>query len=265
MARPDPFLTLLADIAFLPLRLPRSGIEPLALVSKAGKDLTILGKLQEAFTGSDLGAPPISRDIGTAASVQRTRTSRIQLSVGLSLLQNILQALTGKSCEISGGFESASSLVLEFAGVSVDRADLVELDRYLGRAVIHPDSRHVRTMLVKGDCGVITAVLRCRRYLVTAHTQNGGQAAINLPLLQKAVAGQVRVTAAGEDSRRIAFEGPDPLAIGVQAVQLFYTNDGRFSAFDPIAPGSAAVRGLAEPIRLPKMFTADGAFVRLAA
>lgn len=265
MARPDPFLNLLADAGFLPLRLPRAGIEPLTLVSKAGKDLTILGKLAQAFTGANLALPSVTRDIATATTVQQTRTSKVQVGVGLSLLGNILQSITGKSCDISAGFDSASTLVLEFGGVSVDRANLIELDQYLSRAAIQPDLREIRAELLKGECGVLTAVLNCTRYLVTAQRQDGTRLSLDVPLLQNAVSGQARVTASSDDSKRIAFESPVPLVIGVQGVQLFYKKDGSFTAFDPIAPGSAAVRGLAGPVRQPRLFTADGAFVRLAA
>ncbi len=266
MARPDPFLNLLRDAGFLPLRMPREDVAPLTLVSRNGKELTLLGKLREALVETAAPEPELQRDIGTASSVQQTQTSKIQRGVGISILGNILKGLTGKACDIQAGFERASTIAMEFGGVGIDRIDIVKLDRYLAEASIHPSSRYVRELLMKGDCGVITAVMRCRRYLVTAHREDGSRMALDLPVLQKAVGAQVKVSAVSEDSSKVVYEGPAALAFGVQAVRLFYDRQGRFTAFDPIAPGSAAVRGLmARPVRVPELFTVEGGFVQLAA
>jgi len=49
MAKPDPFLSLLKDIGFLPLRLPRADVAPLDMVEEDGKDLNLLGAMTNAM------------------------------------------------------------------------------------------------------------------------------------------------------------------------------------------------------------------------
>lgn len=265
MARPDPFLNLLKDSGFLPIRIPREDVQPLMLLSQQGKDLTLLGNIGDALRPPAPPRPRIWRDIRTAANIQQTRTSKIDLSVGLSILTNIVAAISGKSCDLSAGFQQAATIVMEFAGVVIDRVDIVKLDRLLSAATIDPNCRAIHERMVKDECGIITAVMRCSRYLVTAQSTSGEKLSLDVPLLQNLAGGNVRVSASSDDDRKVTYEGPVPLAFGIQAVRVFYDNSGRFTAFDPVSPGSAALRGFAGEVRSPRLITVEGAFARIAA
>ena len=68
MSRPDPFLNLLKDIGFLPLRLPRADVQPLELLNLDGKKFSLLGGLDEAMNSGPAKLPAIKkvhRDGGT--------------------------------------------------------------------------------------------------------------------------------------------------------------------------------------------------------
>src|SRR5262249_19713671 len=124
MAKPDPFLNLLKDIGFLPMRLPRTDVEPLTVVSKNGKDLNLLGQLASAMVAGVVALPPIASDIQTAGQIQGTKTSKIKFSIGVDILGSIIQALTGEKLNVSVGFNNASTLTFEFADVTVDKVDI---------------------------------------------------------------------------------------------------------------------------------------------
>lgn len=258
MARPDPFLNLLRGIGFLPLRVPRADVEPLMLASHSGKELVLLGNLADALEPGGGAAPPVSRDLATADSIEQMCTSRIRLRAGLQIVGNILTGIAGKLIDLSHGFEGAESLVLEFSGVTVDRADLVMVDRYLGRARIHADSRHVRGLLMEGKGAVVTATARCRRYMISAQSKDGTAIELDVPLLREA-AGGLRVDQAS--GSRVSYEGPVPVTFGVQAARVFFDREGRFTAFRPVKPGQAAVRGLVAAARQAEMVSVNGVFV----
>lgn len=265
IGKPDPFLDLLKQVGFLPVRIPRADIEPLGLVSRSGKELNLLGDVAQALETGEAAKPHTVADIRTAAAVQQTQTTQMTRGAGLSFLGNIIQSLSGKSCEIESAFKRAATIAMEFAGVSIDRIDVVMLDRYLSRASIHPDCRAIREQLTKDECGIITAVMKCRRYVVSAAQQDGSEVSLEVPLLQQAVGAQVRVSAVNQSQSKVAYEGRVPLVFGIQAVRLFYDRKGRFTAFDPMAPGSAMMRGLSAPVRVPQLFPMEETFVQLAA
>jgi hypothetical protein len=262
MARPDPFIRLLRGIDFVPLRLPRAGVQPLMLASLEGKEFTLLGNLADAMEEGGPPPPAIFTDIETAGAVESTRTSSMKLSVGLGVVQNLVAGITGNAIDVSQHFQGASALALELGGVTVDRVDLVKVDRYLSQTGIHRDSRHLRKLLIAARCAVLTATARCRRYVVSALREDGSALAIDAPLLQQAASGALRISRASGDTSRIVYEGPTALTFGIQAARLFYTLDGRYSAFRPL-PAEGAARGPAMRPPQPDMVTAEGLFVDL--
>jgi hypothetical protein len=78
MSRPDPFLNLLRDIGFLPLRLPRADVQPLQLLNLDGKKFSLLGDLDEAMNSGTAKLPTIKKDIATAGQIQGTRSSTVK-------------------------------------------------------------------------------------------------------------------------------------------------------------------------------------------
>ena len=98
MSHPDPFLTLLKSISYIPLRLPRADVEPLQLMGIDGKEFTMLGNLSDAMkAGPAAVLPPIQNDIETANQIRGTRSGTVKLSIGLNLLGGIIGALTGRT------------------------------------------------------------------------------------------------------------------------------------------------------------------------
>lgn len=95
MSRPDPFLNLLKDLGFLPLRLPRNDVQLLHLLNLDGKKLSFLGDLDEAMNSGAAKLPGHQEDIAPAGQIQGTRSSTVKASLGLDILGNILGALMG--------------------------------------------------------------------------------------------------------------------------------------------------------------------------
>lgn len=265
MARPDPAITYLKDLGYLPVRLPRSDVTPLQIASKNGKDLELLGSLADAMIAGSVPLPPVVFDIQTAGTVNGQRSSRVKLSVGVNILNGILKALTGKSLDASAGYESADTLRFEFTGVTAGKIDIVRLDQFLNRAKIHPDCKHIEELMLDDEVGVITATISSKRFLVTAQDENSFDISLNVPVLQQIAGGELKVNVTNSDKTEIAYEGATPVVFGVQAIQLFFDENGHYTAFDPFNAGEVAVKAIGLPAAgNPKLFTVGGAFVRLA-
>lgn len=129
MSRPDPFLNLLKDIGFLPLRLPRADVQPPQLLNLDGNNFSLLGELEEAMKAGAAKLPAVKRDIATAGKIQGTHSSTVKASLGLDILGNILGALTGSKLDLSAGFQKASTLTFEFGYVTVSTVSIISLDK----------------------------------------------------------------------------------------------------------------------------------------
>jgi hypothetical protein len=124
--------------------------------------------------------------------------------------------------------------------------------------------------LLDDEIYVVTSVLKTRRIVVNAQGETGRAVQLDVPTLQQAVGGNVRVEAGGELASRVAFEGAFPIAFGLQAVQLVFDDTGQFLTTQQLPAGDAAARA---PLRLepdpsrrgPVFLETRGAFVRLAA
>ena len=174
MSRPDPFLNLLKDFGYLPLRLPRADVQPLQLLNVSSKDFSLLGDLADAVGAGD-GAklPEIKTDIPTAGQIQGTRSSTVKLSLGLNLLGNILGALTGNNLDVSAAFKNATTLTFEFADVTVSNVSIIQLDKFLNLAKIDSVAKQIQDLMLAGNAGVTTAVARTKKYLISAQNDHG--------------------------------------------------------------------------------------------
>jgi hypothetical protein len=265
MSRPDPFLNLLKDFGYLPLRLPRADVQPLQLLDVSTKDFSLLGDLADAVgTGDGAALPPIKADIATAGQIQGTKSSTVKLSIGLNILGNILGALTGNNLDVSAAYKNATTLTFEFADVKVSNVSIILLDKFLNLAKIDTVGKQIQDLMLGGNAGVITAVARTNKYVVSAQNDHGVDVTADVPVIQGIAGGKLAVSTAGSKNEKVVFDGPTPVTFGVQAVRLGFT-DGHISAIDPFAAGSGAVRGL-EPTAngAPNIITIEGAFADIS-
>lgn len=265
MARPDPALMLLKDSGFLPVRLPRADMAPLQLLSKDGKDLNLLGELTNAMTApAGVQLPPIVADIATANKISGQASSRVKLSIGIDILGGIVGALSGQKLSVGAGFERAKTMTFEFSDVTVDRIDIVLLDQYLNKVDIREEAQHIETLMIDDKIGVISATVKSKKFLVSAQDDTGRNLALDVPVIKSIASGNLEIEAANNSNTQIAYEGTQAVAFGVQAVQLFFDQNGNYTAFNPFKVGEGAVRKEGEP-GVPEAFDIEGGFVRVNA
>lgn len=263
MSRPDPFLNLLKDIGYLPLRLPRADVQPLQLLNVSGKEFTVLGDLADAMNPSN-GAtlPPIKQDIATAGAIQGSHSSTVALSIGLNILGNILGALTGNNLDVSAAYKNASSITFEFAEVTVSNVSIILLDKFLNLSTTNSVSKQIQDLMLAGNAGVTTAVARSKKYIVSAQDNHGVDVNVDVPVLKGIAGGKLGISTTGDNNNKVVFDGPAPITFGVQAVRLSFDSTGHVSAIDPFAVGSGAVRGLEMTDQgAPNLILFDGTFV----
>ena len=268
MSRPDPFLNLLKDIGFLPLRLPRADVQPLQLLNLEGNKFSLLGDLDEAMNSGAAKLPGIKKDIATAGQIQGTRSSAVKASLGLDILGNILGALTGTKLDVSAGFQNASTLTFEFGDVTVSTVSIILLDKYLNLATIDATAKQIKQMMQAGKVGVTTAVARSKKYIVSAQNDRGADIKADVPVIKGIASGNLSVSTSGSKNQKVVFEGPDAVTFGVQAAQLRFDQSGTITALDQIAAGTAVFGVAAKPKAAaagkPRLVTSKSRFIEIA-
>jgi hypothetical protein len=244
MARPDPFLNMLKDVGFLPVRLPRADVAPLLAISRDGKELRLLGELKNAMKPDGAPLPPVVRDVETSQTVEGTQTSAIRASIGLELLGGVLKAFTGQNLNLTAAYSSAKTVRFQFGGVTVDKVDVILLDQYLHASDISDGSRYIERLMIDDKVGVITSTLRAKRVAVVAQDAGGTDISVSVPAIHGVIGGTGGVEIKTEGNTKIAYEGDTPVTIGVQAIRLFFDEKGDYTAFDPFKVGQGAVRSL---------------------
>lgn len=265
MARPDPFLNLLKSIGFLPLRLPRSDVQPLQLLNVDGKDLSLLGPLTQAMRGTNAAIPPVEDDIHTAAQVQGTSSSTVKLSIGLNILGNIISALTGQNLDISAAYQHAATLKFEFDDVVISNVSIIALDKYLNSSDIDSSAKQIQDLMIAGDAAVTTAVARTKKYVVSAQDSSGSDISVNVPVIQSLAGGKLSVNTTSGNDKKLAYEGTVPVVFGIQAIRLGFSDAGHITAFTNIVPGAGALRGLDVTVRgVPNFLTLPKTFAEIS-
>lgn len=73
---------------------------------------------------------------------------------------------------------------------------------------------------------------------------------LSVPEIQGIVGGNVKVSGSAAVTSKVTYESPVPLVFGFQAVRLFY-DQGRYTAFEPLETGSAAIKGIKKAQQIP--------------
>lgn len=242
----DPFLECLKSAGYSVVRTPRADLAPLQLLMRAGRDLERLGELGAVMQARrQAPLPEVCRD-RPAAAISGRRTGAIEAGAGLSLLAGILAAMAGRSLEIGTAYRRAASVSFAFDDVREDAVSVADLDAWLVGARVASSGRFVARLLDSDDLFVITSLVKSRSFSVEVTDEDGAEVSVDLPVIHQLAGAQVAVTTEGGGSSRLTYQGRTALGFGFRAVRLFY-DDGRYTAFKPLRPGDAALRGAASP------------------
>ena len=125
--------------------------------------------------------------------------------------------------------------------------------------------------MIDDEVYVVTSVLKTRRIVVAAQGEGGVAVKVEVPIIQHAVGGNLKVESSGTSESRITFEGASAVAFAFQAVQLVFNESGEFLTTQQLTAGDAAARAFrpdqplhASTTRRPVFLDVPGAFVRVA-
>src|SRR3954467_12060836 len=108
--RSNPQLTFLKPLGYNAVALPVATLRPTnTLLRTTDTELTLFGDLETVVTGN-AKAPSLSTDNVAPSSVNGVQSSSLDLKLGLSVLGNVLKALTGSTLDVDAGFKRTKSV-----------------------------------------------------------------------------------------------------------------------------------------------------------
>ena len=267
MSRPDQSLVFLRQFGYSVFRFPRASAQPLELMHREGKDLTRLGILPDLVEGGTVTTLDVRREASPGIDIEGKETSRVNVAIGLSILGSFIGALGGGKLGLDVAFNAARTVTFQYTGVMEDVVDVLSLEKYVkaGRISPHIPSGTLEKLL-DDEVYVVTSVLKTRKIVVAAQGERGADVKVDVPIIQQAVGGSLKVDTAGARESSVAFEGAVPVAFAFQAVQLVFDDSGEFLTTEQLPAGEAAARAL-PPVhgaRRPVFLETRGAFARVA-
>jgi len=241
---PDPLLESLKQYGYNIIRLPRSGIRPLQILTRTGTDLDRLGDLTTIMLTGPV-VPAMSQEVATNIAGGIARTGSIDAKLGIPILSNAIAAMGGSRIGLEARYEGAKSVTFEFLEVKEEAIEVARLDQYLAQAKPNPKNRQITKLLTADAVYVITSVLKSSKLNIAAKSSRNQALKLDAGELAKLVGadGKVNVSAVDSSSSTIQYAGAVELAFGFQAVQLQFV-DGKYDGFQRLRPEAAAMRGI---------------------
>ena len=265
MSRPDQSITFLKRFGYSVFRVPRMSAQPLDVLHRSGKDLTRLGSITDLITGGV--PPPVHRDDRPGVDIEGTESSKVNVNIGVNILGSFIGALGGGNLGLQAGFNRAKSVTFKYAAVTEDSIDVLALEQFVTAGEIN---RNIPSgtvdKLIDDEIYVITSILKTNKVVVAAHGDSGTSVALEVPVIQQAVGGNIKVATEGSIGSNVVFEGAIAIPFAFQAVQLQFDESGEFLTTEQLPAGDAAARALGRetPARNRVFLAAAGAFVRVA-
>jgi hypothetical protein len=100
-------------------------------MQKQGNDLIILGELRELMEPNSTPYPTASAD-KQAGFINGKSSRELKLAVGVSMLGNLIGAMTGTKLKLNPAFGRAKSMSYQFDDVMMNDVNQIELSKYLG-------------------------------------------------------------------------------------------------------------------------------------
>ncbi len=235
----DPSLTMLRSKGYSVVQLPKSDLLPTQLLARNGKKLQRIGDLTSVFVTGEAPPPPISAE-NPSASISGARSADIDIGIGLNILGGLIASLGGSTLALNVGYAKASSVQFEFVDCRENNAQPALLDQFFSTARVNPNARAIGEMLEADDVYVITSTIKTNKLKVSAKDQAKASLGVDVPVLQQAIGGSLKVSAGDAGNSLLTFEGQVPLVFGFQAIRLIF-DSGRYRTMKLVDAGALAI------------------------
>ena len=233
----DQSLTFLNGLGYNVVRHPREGLDPLDLLGKDKQGLRRLGTLSELWIGEGAKLPEVRKDL-SATGISGQRSSKFDISLGVSLLERLIRGMGGEEAKLDASYGSASTLEFVYENVRAADVSPIGIGDYLANGKLARKNPILERYLFgeADDMFVVTNTIRSKSFGVVAYDKKGAQVKVSVPEIQNVVKGNISVSGASESTTKLTYAGEKELVFGFQCFHI-YLHDGK------LALGGAEVSG----------------------
>lgn len=247
----DPSVTFLNNDGYNVVKLPRAGIEPLDVLGRDSSN-ELIGPLSEVWKSAlpvpVPGAPqPVS-------NIEGKKSSKLDLSIGLKVLSNVLSAFGATTPSLDAEFKKAKTVQFSYTNVTAVTVTPLAAGKYLAAGNLESDNPVVQHYFLEDDAQayLLFEVLKSNQIMITAQDESGAAVKVDVPAIQGLVGAKVGVSTASASDQTLKFTGPVPVTFGFKALEIAFEN-GKWKlkgakASEDLAFGAAAGGGGVESV-----------------
>jgi hypothetical protein len=235
---PDPLLQTLRDVFGANIvRVPEERIQPLSVIASKEGRAKFRGALAPLISGEpEMAFDPAHFITSQMADVSGKRSRKVNLELGLQILEGFLQGFGIPAAGVSSKFRGASEVSFSFKNVKRCYIDNNWLGRILAGRFI--DKNNPAAEIFFRDDGysflVIDSVITSSDFSISVDRASARNFSLDVPaiqtLLSQAKAGVEVTTSSGYD---LIFQGAKELSFAFSCVQLYLNKQGKITSMPP--------------------------------
>jgi hypothetical protein len=221
----DDSLNYLNHIGYNVIKLPLENIKPLLVIGGKKTGLKVLGPLSDFVLDAQYSPEVIYG--GEAPKITGKKSNKLDLGLGLDLMNRLLSAMGAVSGGIDVKYEKASQIQIVFENVLSDYVYPTEIDKYLLSGKPKTESLLTEWIDEDGEAYIITETIKSNSFGVIAYDKSGHSMEIEVSGIQDLLGGSAKINPSKEGSNEILYKGEKLLAFGFRAISFsIHKDDG---------------------------------------
>ncbi|MDZ8028027.1 MAG: hypothetical protein RMY36_012520 [Nostoc sp. SerVER01] len=257
----DKAIDHLNQLGYNAIKLPREGITPLTVLSRDPKTSisTIYGNLRDIVAEPVPSLPQVFENL-QAGTISGLKTNKLELKFGISILNDLLSALGGKSAGIESVFRKASTIEFEYENVQYDTVMPASVTKFLRGSKPSIDDDFVAQFNEQGEAYIIIDVLKSNSFGIRVYQDSDRGIDINIDAIKNVIGLNSKISVEKKVDTKISFNGSQALGFGFKACPIWVETVGGVSRFklNPNTNQSVALRGSTESSTEPTLDDEDG-------
>ncbi|BAT54416.1 hypothetical protein NOS3756_33850 [Nostoc sp. NIES-3756] len=252
----DQAIDHLNQLGYNAIKLPREGITPLTILSRDPKTSisSIYGNVTDIIADPVPTLPKVFENL-QAGTISGIRTNKLELKFGISILNDLLSALGGKSAGIESVFGKASTIEFEYENVQYDTVMPASVTKFLRGANPSIEQDFIPQFNEQGEAYIIIDVLKSNSFGIRLYQDSERGIDINIDALKNVIGLSSKISVEKKVDTKISFNGSQALGFGFKACPIWVETVGGVSRFklNPNTNQNVALRGPTESTAEPTL------------
>ncbi|MBD2358340.1 hypothetical protein H6G41_27645 [Tolypothrix sp. FACHB-123] len=223
----DQAIDHLNQLGYNAIKLPREGITPLTILSRDSKTgiSSIYANITDIVADPMPPLPQVFTNL-QAGTISGLRTNKLEFNFGISILNNLLSALGGKSAGIKSVFGKASAIEFEYENVLYDTVMPAAVSKFLRQSQPLIDEDFIAQFNEEGEAYIIIDVLKSNSFGIRLYQDNVQGIDINIDAVKNVIGLDSKISVEKKGDTKISFNGSQSLGFGFKACPIWIETVG---------------------------------------